>query len=321
MHKFVRSLITEWRKLDLPVSEGTIVIAVSGGADSMSLMLAVSDLVQRKKLRLRVVIAHLNHKLRGDESDDDETFVRGYAETLGFEFVTAAARLPDRGNLEQNARDARYRFLLDTARAAKAFGVVIAHTQNDQAETFLMNLIRGSGPEGLRAMSPLRELDKNVLLIRPLLTWATRQETEDFCEEHGARFRLDPMNEDDRFTRVKLRKVVMPMLSELNPRIVETLARTAQLLQAGDDRAETVPDATLDLADLKTLESSELYSRLRAWLRQTRGNLRGLQLKHIEAVERLILSRKSGKSVELPGGGLVTRHAGRLEFSNIKVEK
>jgi tRNA(Ile)-lysidine synthase len=129
------------------------------------------------------------------------------------------------------------------------------------------------------------------------------------------------MNEDERFTRVRIRKVVMPLLSELNPRIVETLARTSHLLHAGEHPPETPQTETLNIAELATLERLELYSRLRAWLRQIRGGLRGVQLKHIEGIERLILSRKSGKSVELPGGGRVSRHRGRLTFSNIKVEK
>lgn len=321
MHKFVRSLITEWRKLGLPFSGASVVVAVSGGADSMSLMLAIHDLVKRDKLQLRVIVAHLNHRLRGRESDDDEEFVRQQAEKLGFEFVSGTARLAKKGNLEQNARDARYKFLRETAQSMGAFGVIVAHTQNDQAETLLMNLIRGSGPEGLTGMPPVRELDQGILLIRPLLTWATRGDTESFCAERGIQYRLDAMNEDERFTRVRLRKVIMPALAELNPRIVETLARTSRILKPSDDLNGPAGDTTLSIANLRSLAKAELYSQLRAWVRRMRGNLRGLQLKHIEGMERLVLSQRSGKTVELPGGGRVSRHGGRLTYSNIKVEK
>src|SRR5687767_12224925 len=101
MHKFVRKLITEWRKLGLPVSDGAVVVGVSGGADSVSVMLALSDLIKRKKLGLQVIVAHLNHGLRGDDTDADEKFVGVQAKKLGLEFVSATARLPRKGNVEQ----------------------------------------------------------------------------------------------------------------------------------------------------------------------------------------------------------------------------
>lgn len=234
MHKFVRSLVTEWRRLGLPVDDTTIVVAVSGGADSMSLLLAIDDLIKRKKLRLDVIVAHLNHKLRESESDADEQFVKTIAGKLGFEFKSAAANISRKKNLEQNARDARYKFLSKAARDTKAHAVLTAHTQNDQAETFLMNLVRGSGADGLAGMPAVRELDHGVLLVRPLLSWATREDTENFCREVGVKYRQDRMNDDDAFTRVRVRKAIIPALRAMNPRIVETLARTAALLRHGD---------------------------------------------------------------------------------------
>jgi tRNA(Ile)-lysidine synthase len=147
MHKFVRNLITEWRKLDLPFADSAIVVAVSGGADSMSLLLAIEDLVRRKKLDLRITVAHFNHKLRGKESDADQEFVSRLAKDLAFEFVTESGRIAKKGNLEQNARNARYEFLTKVAKRSGASIILTAHTVNDQAETFLMNLIRGSGRE------------------------------------------------------------------------------------------------------------------------------------------------------------------------------
>lgn len=323
MHKFVRNLITEWRKLGLPFDDATIVVAVSGGADSMSLLLAIEDLVRRKKLRLRIVVAHFNHKLRGKESDADQEFVGVCGRDLGFEFVTAAGKLSTKGNLEQNARDARYDFLSRAASDLGASVVLTAHTLNDQAETFLMNLIRGSGPDGLGGMSKTRQLEESVLLARPLLSWATREETEEYCRERESEFRSDGMNEDEAFTRVRVRRTIIPQLAELNPKIVETLARTAELLRTRDDQTAKRPDIEqpLRLSKLRELSKPELYLELRSWLRVMRGNLRSLNLKHIEAIERLILSPKSGKTAELPGGGSVVKHAGRLEFRNNKVEK
>jgi tRNA(Ile)-lysidine synthase len=332
MHKFVRSLITEWRKLGLPFSDETIVVAVSGGADSVSLLLAINDLIVRKKLLLRVIVAHFNHRLRGEESDADESFVREAAAALAFEFVSKSSTIKRKGNLEQNSRDARYKFLAATARRAGARYVLTAHTQNDQAETLLMNLIRGSGPDGLAGMSSVRNLDDSITLARPLLSWARREDTEEICREREVAYRSDRMNDDETFTRVRIRKAVLPMLSELNPRIVEALARTAELLARessanAHQNGRPGPASTLfttdrlDLKSVRPLTKQELYAGLRSWLRLRRGNLRSLQLKHIEAIERLIHSRKSGKTVELPGGGAVVKRGGSLVFSNIKVEK
>jgi tRNA(Ile)-lysidine synthase TilS/MesJ len=132
------------------------------------------------------------------------------------------------------------------------------------------------------------------------------------------------MNSDETFTRVRIRKTIIPMLAEINPRIVETLARTADLLQHLERKPGAAPQesgTTIDAGELKVLPRSELYAELRAWLRSNRGSLRSVHLKHIEAIERLLSSRKSGKTVELPGGGRVVKEGGRLVFSNIKVEK
>ncbi|MEP7148203.1 MAG: tRNA lysidine(34) synthetase TilS [Acidobacteriota bacterium] len=325
MHKFVRSLITEWRKLDLPFTDETIVVAVSGGADSMSLLLATHDLQKRKKFIHRVVVAHFNHKLRGTESDLDERFVQKQAADLGFEFVFGTASLSKKGNLEQAARNARYEFLARIGREKDALAVLVAHTQNDQAETLLFNLIRGSGPDGLAGMRQVRKLEDDILLVRPLLSWASRTDTEAFCRDNEVLFRSDPMNEDEKYRRVQIRRDIIPRLAEINPKIVETLARTADLMHrsSGDITlsGEDGDRGTLIIKDLNALKRADLYSTLRAWLRTKRGSLRSLQLKHVEAIERLILSRKSGNTVELPGGGRIVKHGGALRFTNIKVEK
>ena len=324
MHKFTRNLITEWRKLELPFTDNTIVVAVSGGADSMSLLVAIHDLVQRKKLDLRVIGAHFNHKLRGRESDADERFVRKEVERRGLEVITGGRRVSAKGNLEQNARDARYHFLFETAAAVKAPAVLTGHTKNDQAETFLLNLIRGSGPDGLAGMRSVRTGDDETLLARPLLSWATRADTEEFCREHGIAYRQDRMNRDQKFIRARIRHTILPALAEINPKIIETLAQTSDLLRNTiSTEIENGSGQTDDLAlkDLRPLTKGDLYSTLRSWLRAARGDLRGLQLKHIESVERLIFSQKSGKTVELPGRGMVVKQGGRLSFSNIKVDK
>ena len=322
MHKFVRTLITEWRKLELPLADAAIVVAVSGGADSLSLLSAVHDLVLRKKLDVQLIVAHFNHKLRGRESDADEMFVREFADGLRLTFVSGRSKGIRKGNVEQNARIERYKFLESVALESSASLVLTAHTMNDQAETVLLNLIRGSGVDGLSGMRAFRDLTGEVKLARPLLSWATRTDTEGYCNERGIEFRQDRMNEDQSFTRVRIRKTVIPLLSDLNPKIVDTLVQTAELMRHASASASSgVLEDAPELKHLRTLSKSDRYRELRAWLARVRGGLRGIQLKHIEAIENLVLTQKSGKTVEIPGHGRVVKHGGRLVFSNIKVEK
>ena len=351
MHKFVRNLITEWRRLGLPVSDVTVVLGISGGADSVSLLLALSELVRSKKLNLRLVAAHFNHNLRPNDANKDEEFVKTLTAANEIELAVGHGDVPREGNLEQNARAARYGFLRRTAENLRAHSILTAHTQNDQAETFLINLIRGSGLAGLSAMKPLRgmvdrprdgwndqlasELNSylpfgrpSILLARPLLNWAKRRDTENYCREQQIAFRYDTMNDDLAFSRVRVRKILIPLLEEFNPRIIDTLCQTARLIQLensadGGPRDDASPRSldALDVQTLKQLETGQLYRTIRVWLEQKRGDLRQLDLKHIEAIERLVKTRKSGKVVELPGGEAVFKQDGRLVFGKLKVEK
>ncbi len=363
MEKFTRNLITEWRKLKLPFANETFVVAVSGGADSVALMLALEDLKRREKLNLRFVIAHFNHNLRGAESEADAEYIRRLTTEYNFEFVcktqNSEIKIQNQtGNLEQNARQMRYEFLTETAGNLHAYVVLTAHTLNDQAETFLINLIRGSGLEGLGGMKPVRDLgfkiqdsrfedeseilnpESRILLVRPLLNWAKREDTENFCRLKNIEFRLDTMNEDLAFSRVRIRKILLPLLKDFNPKIVETLAQTAGLLresgeqlavgsrQSAENTLSEVENTTdkdqrpnLLLKDLTDIFPAIRRFILRDWLKTNRGDTRRLELKHIEAIENLILSRKSGRVVELPGGETVLKKGGKLHFQKTKVEK
>jgi tRNA(Ile)-lysidine synthase len=342
MNKFVRNLLTEWRKLNLPFADETVIVAVSGGADSVSLAIALNDLRLRKKLNLQFVIAHFNHNLRDAESEKDAGFVKELAKKLGFEFVGGISndkfQISKKENLEQNAREARYKFLSETAENLDTFGILTAHTLNDQAETFLLNLIRGSGISGLSAMksvitnfklqisetkSEIRNPKSKIALARPLLSWAKREDTEKFCRENKIDFRNDAMNEDLKFKRVRVRKILLPLLKEFNPKIIETLAKTANLIQTEPKNKDQKPETKnqyLTLKELKNLSHSTLYEVLREWLEVNRGNLRQLELKHIEAIERLIFSRKSGKIVELPNGETVVKEQGKLTLKRENIE-
>jgi len=357
VHSFVRNLTTEWRRLDL-LRTGTIVIGVSGGADSVSLLLGMHELVALKKLDLRIVAAHYNHHLRDGESDADEEFVRALTNSKKIELAVGhAGPIDGSSNVEQKARVVRYAFLSKTAENVGAFAVLTGHTMNDQAETFLINLIRGSGPRGLCGMKPVRPLEEEkrrrgeemtrsdceiagdtpiiqsneetpllpfdsspLLLIRPLLTWAKRLHTEGYCRESGVEYRYDTMNEDTAYKRVRIRKILLPMLEDFNPNIVETLSRTASLMQEIPNPKPTIGEDTLETAALRAMSPQAMYDTLRAWLEARRGHARSISLKHIQAIERLIMSEKSGRIAELPGRASVIRSGGRLTYRENNVD-
>lgn len=366
MHNFTRNLLTEWRKLNLPFSDKTFVIAISGGADSVSLSLALHELKQRKKLNLRFVLAHFNHHLRGEDSFEDENFVKKFAEKLEFELALGAPSAESKienqnGNLEQNARLARYAFLQQTARNLNSNGIITAHTLNDQAETFLLNLIRGSGLDGLGGMKPIRDLNfptqfsepeiefesakfLGIQLYRPLLRWAKREDTENFCRLNETEFRWDSMNKNLAFKRVRIRKVLLPLLKDFNPKIIETIGKTAELLSEDAEtiaklinfqssksekeidsenfsRDEKEANQFLFLSDLKDVFPSMRRFILREWLKNCRGDLRRLSVKHFEAIENLINSRKSGNTIELSGTEVIIKNKGKLFYKKRTVEK
>jgi tRNA(Ile)-lysidine synthase len=321
MHDFERKLITEWRRLELPV-EGKIVVAVSGGADSVALLTALEKLSADGKINLDITAAHFNHRLRGDESDADEAFIRRLAASMEIPLAVGHMKGAGPGNLEQNARDARYDFLQSVSENINAFALATGHTLNDQAETFLQNLMRGSGLKGLGAMSPSRAFhdggdEGGFLLVRPLLSWCLREETELYCLSRNIDFRYDSMNEDLRFNRVRIRKVLLPMLKDFNPQILQTLGRTAELIRSqnqGQPKVFEIPENP-KVSELKIMAESDLETFLREWVGTRRGGLRGVGRAHITAIANLVRSEKSGRIVELPGNAKVVKNRGRLIYT------
>ncbi len=342
---FARRLLAEWKRRNWPVRGERVVLAVSGGADSVAMLLAFHELRAAGLLELEATVAHLDHGLRGECGEDDARWVAERARELGFECVTRRADAGGRAregrdNLEQAARRVRYEFLCEVAREAQAQTVLVAHTLDDQAETVLLRLLRGSGAAGLGGMRPERTLDESgaVLLRRPLLAWARRAETEKLCRERGVEFRSDETNEDERFARVRVRRVLLPLLESFNPRAAEGLARTAELLHedasaldalASDLLRESGADATAksdeaggDAEEAWPLSVGLLLSApaalrrrvLRQWIERGRGDLRRVESTHLLAVEKLLEGTRGGRVAELPGGSFVERRRGWLLF-------
>src|SRR5258708_8742881 len=215
---FAARLLTEWQRLELPAAGG-VIVAVSGGADSCALLLALDELLKSKRLSPRITVAHLNHGLRGKASKEDAEWVGNLARCLGYDVEIAPANVKKRAkdtadNLEQAARLARYEFLSKASSEKNADVLLTAHTLDDQAETVLLNLLRGSGAEGLSGIEGVRLFNSQsgLLLARPLLAWARRTDTENFCRQRKVRFRVDEMTADESFTRVRVRKQRLPLM-------------------------------------------------------------------------------------------------------------
>jgi len=337
LNQFPRLLLVEWRKLKLPHSGETVVVAVSGGADSTALLLALEELKTAHKLSATICVAHLDHRLR-KSSGKDAKWVENLAKRLGFRSVIGRSKVAEEAraasdNLEQAAREARYAFLERTAKRVTASYVLTAHTMDDQAETVLLRLMRGSAGGGLGGMEAMRPLVKNssIKLVRPLL-WARRSDTEDYCRLRKSDFLFDEMNDDLSFARVKVRKQLLPLMQSFNNRIVEALSRTAAQLREDGAVLFNDADALLRRAAVSTQESDETKSpaldvkvladappalrrrALRQWLSQARGGTRRLEMVHLLAVERLLGGNTGGRVVELPGRGRVRRERNRLEF-------
>jgi tRNA(Ile)-lysidine synthase len=204
-------------------SPGPIVVAVSGGPDSVALLRALMAVDDRP-----LVVAHLNHCLRGRDSDGDQAFVADLAHRLGLAFrgtrqdVSAAG-----GNVEAAARTIRYKWLTDVATEFGAGWVATGHTADDQAETVLFHLLRGTGLDGLAGIAGRRRLAPGVELVRPLLA-ATRVEVLAGLRQFGLEYRVDATNADLSRTRNRIRHQLLPLLArDYNPRFVEVLARLA----------------------------------------------------------------------------------------------
>jgi tRNA(Ile)-lysidine synthase len=210
------------------VRDRPLVVAVSGGPDSLALLYALHRLALQP-----LIAAHLNHQLRGEESNADQAFVEQFCahHRIAFrgEQVDVRAQAPALGrNVESAARKLRYDWLARTAAEHSAPWVATGHTADDQAETVLHNLLRGTGLRGLRGIAPRRELRPGVEVVRPLLT-VSREQVEAFLREHQLTACVDRTNLDPALTRARIRHRLLPLLrNEFNPQVVSVLGRLAE---------------------------------------------------------------------------------------------
>lgn len=307
----------------------TVLCAVSGGADSVCLLHALYRL--RPRLNFRLAVAHYNHGLRGGDSDRDATFVAQFVElncgpqrrsdgTLlpAIPLYTAqgdvAAEASLRGTgIEETARDMRYTFLRQVAREIGASRIAVAHTADDNLETILFHLTRGSGLQGLTGIHPVRGD-----LIRPLLT-TPRHDVEQYLFFHALPHREDPSNRDLAFARNRIRHQVVPVLESITPGLAERTSSTAAYLRADEEYlsglALTLSQQAVQSEDRLTISASILADApdplatraVRQLIARLNGGDHSCSSAHLEAVVRLCRAPSPSGLVYLPGGRMAQR--------------
>lgn len=289
------------KKYDMLRPGDHVVCGVSGGADSVALLFAMWLL--REKFGISVSAAHFNHCLRGEESDRDEAFVRQFCARYEISLEVCAQKVvAGKKGLEAAARDARYAFLKTLPGK-----IATAHTANDNTETVLMHLVRGTGLKGLGGIAPV-----NGNLIRPMLG-VTRQEVMDFLSEYHLDYVTDSSNETDAFLRNRLRHHVMPALLDENPRLAGNVSAMALRLREDEQALSALAHAE-PLPDVPTLRQMPQALRSRALCGfLERCGVKEPEAEHIALAEELVFSDKPSASAFFPGGITVARCYDRLE--------
>jgi tRNA(Ile)-lysidine synthase len=304
----------------------SILVGLSGGADSVALTSALLEISER--LEVRLAAAHLNHRIRGDESDRDEQFVRGMCARLGVQLIVERAEglggsVPA-GNLEERARELRHAFLSRVADRIDADFIALGHHRDDQAETVLMRLMRGAGAAGMAAMAergPGR-------LIRPILS-ISRAEIRGYLDTRAIPFVEDSSNSSRDILRNRIRGELLPMLEReyapgLSARLVELAAEMRSLdelvtaIAARELDAMRIGYGALDVSRFAAMNPAVQAAAIRLFFAERLGSLRKISRAHVEATRALILNGGPSDSIDLPGGWRAVREYNVLRLKNAR---
>ena len=292
----LNELSRQLREFQMVEAGDTVICALSGGADSMALLFGMYLLKEEFEIRLEA--AHFNHGLRGAESDAEEVFVREFCDRFDIPLhVGCGSVIPGKKGLEAAARDARYRFFQTLCGK-----IATAHTADDNAETVLMHLVRGTGLKGLGGIAPV-----SGRLIRPMLT-ITRQQVLAFLEEYNLRWCTDSSNETDAFLRNRLRHHVMPLLKQENPSLSENVSAMALRLRQDEAALEQMAcyQQLPDVSALRKLPSAVRSRMLERFLKE--NGVKEPEAAHIALAESLVFSEKPSAAGHFPGGITVCRN-------------
>jgi tRNA(Ile)-lysidine synthase len=311
----------------------TIIVAVSGGADSVALLLLLDEVSQQLQDTWRLHVAHVNHALRGPDSDGDARFVQTLAEQMGSPCTVESQPVSSSSGIEAAARDARYAFFERITNELGAPFVATGHHADDQAETILHRILRGTGVRGLAGIPARRRLARGSAahLIRPLLT-LTRQDLRDYLEVRGQLFREDDSNRDPGFTRNRTRHELIPLLeSSYNPAVRTALCRLGEQSRSMQEWIDEVIERRFPNT-ATVISTDEVTLSCKALLKETRFlrfeivrraieviGARQRRLGHAHFVEIVDFAGRdvSGKTLEMPDGLRVARRRDALTFTHI----
>jgi tRNA(Ile)-lysidine synthase len=309
----VRNAVRTW--LEKYEAGDTVLVAVSGGADSLALAHALS--VEAKEYVITVIGVTVDHQLQEQSAVQAEK-VKEQLKQFGLDCIIKKVDVDLKGGLEAAARSARYEALQEAANEKRVVAVFLGHTRDDQAETVLLGLARGSGTRSLSGMA-----HHNGLYVRPLLE-ITRDQNERYCEELKLQYWSDPHNENPEFSRVRVRTEALPILEKsIGPGIAEALARSAHLLRDDADaldhwakREEIHLDlSNLDCEHLQGLPRAIRSRVIRAAIYAAGAPTGMVTMEHVSGVEALISAWSGQGALNLPGGVKVERISGRLSLS------
>ena len=300
-----------------------VVVAVSGGPDSVCLLDLLNTLANGFKFRL--CVAHYNHGLRDKEDPLETELVQNLAESMKHPFFTEQASLLKMGvgSIEEKARDARYQFLEKVRQLCHGHKIAVGHHLNDQAETVLMRLLRGSGISGLSGIPPIRE----NIIIRPLIE-VKRDDIEAYLKARELPYVFDSSNLNTRFLRNKIRASLLPNLLEYQPLFIEHLAQLSKILKEDDlyltseaeqwiekqVKQKSDGDLSIPLPSLAKLPQAIKSRAIRILLKKIGSGLRNIDYGHIQSISRLAESKKSQAMLDLPNGLVVQRIYDTLLF-------
>jgi len=307
-----------------------VIVAVSGGVDSVCLLDVLHSL--KEVLGIELVVAHFDHGLRPGEDASETEFVKSFAAAFACDFITKRADpdlQPETASLEERSREVRYRFLKEVKEQFSAQKIALGHNLNDQAETVLMRLLRGSGPSGLSGIPPVR--DNHI--IRPLIDVA-RSEIEYYLSNRGLSHITDSSNSETKYLRNEIRLNLLPQLEKCQPKIVEILSRTAGIMREESTWLEgkaarwlkkwaakgANDEIVLPLLRFKGLPEPLKNHVIRLALKRKGGSLRRISLPNIDAIKQIVTGSKPQTEVTLPNMLAVKRMYDRLIFLKSKPE-
>lgn len=306
MKNFLKKFREDSFRQELWNKNDKIVVAVSGGPDSVCLLDVLNQL--KEKYALELVVAHVNYNLRGKDSLQDEKFVLNLAKKYGLRALVLRPKIKTQKNLENNLRDIRYAFLEKVRREHGLDWIAIGHNSDDQAETFLHRLIRGAGMAGLRGMQ-----FKNSRIIRPLLGFS-RKEILGYLKSRKLKYRTDKTNQEDIFLRNRIRHQLIPYLEKnFNPKFKETIFQTAVSL--GEDYALInnwaeeffQRNKVLSVRKILPLPGALQKRILLQFLQKVSGNLKNIESAHLDEISKVLKSVKDKNQI--------------IRFQGLKIER